>query len=77
VGDRILAYLIDQLILMSYVFAIIVLYINAKMDIVWAWVVTLAGPILLYHLLFEIFMNGQTPGKRAIIVRDFQHLTAR
>ena len=35
-----------------------------------AWVATLFGlPILLYHLLSEIFMNGQSVGKKAMQIR--------
>jgi uncharacterized RDD family membrane protein YckC len=66
VGDRILAYLLDQLILIVFIIAMVALYINAGMQIVWVWIVTVATPYILYHLLFEIFMNGQSPGKRVM-----------
>jgi uncharacterized RDD family membrane protein YckC len=69
VGDRIIAYLIDQLILIVFVIAMVVFYINLKMEIIWVWVVTVGGPYLLYSVLFEIFMDGQTPGKRAIHIK--------
>lgn len=69
VGDRILAYLLDQLIVIGYVIFIFALFINIGMEIVWVWIVTLVIPLLFYHLLFEIFMNGQSPGKRAMKIQ--------
>ncbi len=69
VGDRILAYLVDQLILIAFVIAMVAFYFNLKMEIVWVWIVTVATPYLLYHVMFEIFMNGQTPGKRALNIK--------
>ncbi len=66
VGDRILAYLLDQLILIVFVITMVAFYVNIQMAIVWVWLVSVALPYLLYHLMFEIFMNGQSPGKRAM-----------
>ncbi len=65
-GDRILAYLLDQLILIVFVVIMVTLYVQIKMIVIWAWLLSVAAPYLLYHLLFEIFMNGQSPGKRAM-----------
>ncbi|MEJ0054968.1 MAG: RDD family protein [Bacteroidota bacterium] len=62
-GDRILAYLLDQLILIVFIIAMVALYVNIKMDVIWIWIVTVAAPYILYHLMFEIFMNGQSPGE--------------
>ncbi len=69
VGDRILAYLLDQLILIGFVIVMIALYFNMKMEIAWVWIVTVGLPYLFYHLAFEIFMNGQSPGKRALNIK--------
>ncbi len=69
VGDRILAYLIDRLILVLFVVALIVLFANLEMEIIWVWVVVIVIPYLVYSLMFEIFMNGQTPGKAAMNIR--------
>src|SRR5882724_8582189 len=69
VGDRILAYLLDQLILIIFVFAMVAFYFSVKMEIAWIWIVTVGAPYLLYHLMFEIFMNGQSPGKRAMNIK--------
>jgi uncharacterized RDD family membrane protein YckC len=62
-GDRIAAFVIDSLIMVAYVISVLLL-VSAfgQMGIVFQVIVFL--PTLLYHLLFEVFMNGQTPGKR-------------
>jgi uncharacterized RDD family membrane protein YckC len=64
VGDRILGYLLDRVFQIFYVAAIAALFIQFDMEIIWIWVVMIAVPWLFYHLTFEIFMDGQTPGKR-------------
>lgn len=69
VGDRILAYLLDQIILIVFMIVMFAIYVNVKMDIIWIWIVTIVVPYLLYHPLFEIFMNGQSPGKRVFDIQ--------
>ena len=69
VGDRILAYLIDYLILILYVLGMLAIYISLNMVVIWIWVVTVGIPFILYHLMFEIFMNGQSPGKRLMQIK--------
>jgi uncharacterized RDD family membrane protein YckC len=69
VGDRILAYLLDQIIKIIYALAAGILLYNADIEIQWVWVSILGIPWLLYAVLFEIFMNGQTPGKRALNIK--------
>jgi uncharacterized RDD family membrane protein YckC len=69
VGDRILAYLLDQLILIIFIIAMFALYLNMKMEIAWIWIVTVATPYFIYHLMFEIFMDGQSPGKRVLNIK--------
>ncbi|WP_276367615.1 RDD family protein [Chryseolinea sp. H1M3-3] len=63
VGDRMVAFLIDLLILILY--TIPVLYILSKIETgnSYAAFILLGIPYTFYSLLFEIFMNGQTPGK--------------
>ncbi|NOT75012.1 MAG: RDD family protein [Cyclobacteriaceae bacterium] len=63
VGDRIVAYLIDGIIKVIFVLAIIAIYIGINQFESWVWIIAAAIPVFLYHLLFEIFMNGQSPGK--------------
>jgi uncharacterized RDD family membrane protein YckC len=69
VGDRILAYLIDLLINIIYFFAVIAFVINFDLNNSWVIGAVLVLPYLFYKLLFEIFMNGQTPGKRAMTIK--------
>jgi uncharacterized RDD family membrane protein YckC len=69
VGDRILAYLLDQIIKIIYALAAGILLYNADVENQWVWVSILGIPWLLYAVLFEIFMNGQTPGKRALNIQ--------
>jgi len=69
VGDRILAHLLDRVILIILAVAIAVLLYNLDVDAQWIWGVLIGLPWLLYSLLFEIFMNGQTPGKRVLNIK--------
>jgi uncharacterized RDD family membrane protein YckC len=69
VGDRILAYLLDMLFLVAYTFALVALFINIEMEIIWVWMMMLVIPWFFYHLGFEIFMNGQSPGKRIMAIQ--------
>jgi uncharacterized RDD family membrane protein YckC len=69
VGDRILGYLLDRLILFLYTVALVTLFIQVKMEVVWVWMLTLGVPWLFFSLAFEILMDGQTPGKRAMNVK--------
>jgi uncharacterized RDD family membrane protein YckC len=59
-GDRILAGMIDILILGGYLF--LVSYLFSKIEGRIYLGITL--PVYFYSLMFEYFMNGQTPGKR-------------
>ena len=69
VGDRILAYLLDLIIRIAYGIGLTFLLIDLNVNITWVWIVLLGVPILLYHLFFEIFMDGQSPGKRALTIK--------
>lgn len=65
-GDRIVASIIDTAIKAGYI--LLVFYITADTikgnDNFWWIYAALLLPVLLYTLLFEIFMEGQTPGKK-------------
>lgn len=63
-GDRILAFLIDAVIMGFY--AIFVASIVPTSE---PYFIVLLFPILLYPLLFEIFTNGQSPGKKVRNIR--------
>lgn len=69
VGDRILAYLLDQIIKIVYAIAVGILLYNLDVENEWVWVAILGIPWLFYSVLFEIFMNGQTPGKRTLAIK--------
>ncbi|MFM2305812.1 MAG: hypothetical protein RLZZ367_481 [Bacteroidota bacterium] len=66
VGDRILASIIDTMIKAGYLF--LIAYLLSKTtddrDRAWWMLGLFMLPIFLYTLLFEIFMEGQTPGKK-------------
>ncbi|WP_066832488.1 RDD family protein [Rufibacter ruber] len=70
VGDRILAYLVDGAV---YVGAMIIL--GMVIGLLrpsgggGLWGVLLVLPFLFYHLLFEIFLSGQSLGKRAMDIK--------
>jgi uncharacterized RDD family membrane protein YckC len=68
VWDRIVAFIIDSLIMISYIFFVSFIFgsIASNSDFSWfsgAMLVVLFLPIMFYSLLFEIFNNGQSPGK--------------
>ncbi len=69
VGDRILAYLLDQIILIVYSIAVGVLLYNMDVDQWWIRSLIIGLPWLLYSVLFEIFMNGQSPGKSVLNIK--------
>ncbi len=69
VGDRILAHLIDRLVLILYTIVIVAAFINLDVNEFWPWMMVIGTPWLLYNVLFEIFMNGQTPGKMVMTIK--------
>ncbi|SNS39536.1 Uncharacterized membrane protein YckC, RDD family [Belliella buryatensis] len=71
VGTRIAAYLIDGAIIFFYIIFIIFVGSKIKSDTSLAWAVysLFFLPVLLYHLLFESFFDGQSPGKMAMNIR--------
>jgi uncharacterized RDD family membrane protein YckC len=69
VGDRILAYLLDGIIKAVYAFAVAITLFSLDTIDTWSWILYVATPMLLYSVLFEIFMNGQTPGKRVLNIK--------
>jgi uncharacterized RDD family membrane protein YckC len=72
VSDRIFAFLIDIFIIFGY--AIIVMLIlnalgyKASKSLIVVYVL-FSLPIFLYNLLFEVLMNGQSPGKYFLHIR--------
>ncbi len=69
VGDRILAYLLDRLILIVYSVAVLGAFTKLEIETSYVWLIFFGVPWLFYSLLFEIFMNGQTPGKKVLRIK--------
>jgi len=71
IGDRLLAYLIDALILFAYWILSIFLLASFGVETadsgdIWVFFMVLGLPTFLYHLFFETFWDGKTPGKSAM-----------
>lgn len=63
--QRILAFILDVIILTAY--AIVVSFLLVKLEIFEAWIRIICYlPMFFYDLIFEISMNGQSLGKRAL-----------
>ncbi len=71
IGDRILAYILDNLIIGVYIILIFFLIsaTNVSIDSMFLISTTVGLPIFLYHLLWETLWNGQTPGKAVMKIR--------
>lgn len=71
VGERILAYLIDFVIMIIYVvFALLMLAgLDVPGDQEWLFATVIFLPLLLYFLLWETLWNGRSPGKAALDLR--------
>lgn len=69
IGDRILAYLLDRLILILYSIAIVAVLLNSEVEEWYLWSILLGFPWLFFNLAFEIFMNGQSPGKQVMKIK--------
>src|ERR1700744_4970496 len=69
---RFLAWIIDIVIMIAY-YMVLSRLLNELIGLSWAtkeWLVVLFGlPPLCYHLLCEIFMNGQSVGKKAMRIK--------
>ncbi len=74
IGERLLAFLIDTLILFSYwLLSSFLLGVFASNRLneqsIWVFALVIGLPIFLYHLFFETFWDGKTPGKSAMKLR--------
>ncbi len=69
IGDRILAFLIDMLVIIAY-FIVALSIVLGLLDIESYWVfVALYIPLFFYHLSSEVFMDGQSIGKRQMKIK--------
>ncbi len=69
IGDRILAHLIDRIILILYSVVVVAAFASLEINIWYLWLIVLGFPWMFYSLVFEIFMNGQTPGKQGMKIK--------
>ncbi|MCX2839324.1 RDD family protein [Salinimicrobium sp. MT39] len=71
VGERILAYLIDGLMMLAYVIIVTMLMggLDGNQGQEWLFMSVVLLPLLLYFLLWESLWNGQSPGKAALQLR--------
>jgi len=69
VGERISAYVIDRLILVVYIISVALFFTRLNVKQPWIWISALVVPMLFFSLLFEIFKNGQTPGKMLLKIQ--------
>lgn len=69
VGERILAFLIDGLIMLSYALITGLTLSTVNIAEQWVYMMVMGLPLLLYYLLWETFWNGRSPGKAALDLR--------
>jgi uncharacterized RDD family membrane protein YckC len=69
IGDRILAFIIDSVILTGYTIVMGSLFFSLDIEDLLVWFIFAVIPLLFYTMIFEISMDGQTPGKRAMQIR--------
>ena len=67
VGDRILAFLFDYLVMIAW--GIIWLFFILGTNGLEIWHIVFSIPIMFYTLLSEVFMNGQTFGKMVLKIK--------
>ena len=71
IGERILAYLIDGLLMLAYIIIATMLMggLDANQGQEWLFVSVIILPLLFYFLLWESLWKGQSPGKAALDLR--------
>ena len=69
IGHRIIAFLLDRLILVAYTVFVFVLLDWLAVAPMWGYAIAIVLPWLFYPLLFEVLMDGQTPGKRVMKIK--------
>ncbi|MEX0272776.1 MAG: RDD family protein [Flavobacteriaceae bacterium] len=70
-GDRMLAYIIDSVIIVAYTILVFLLLLSLELDFsdMWALYMVLGLPAFLYYVLLETLMDGQTIGKNLMKIR--------
>lgn len=70
-GERLLAYIIDSIVITIYIILVFLLLISLEVDFndAWALYLVLTLPAFLYYVLFETFTDGKTIGKGLMNLR--------
>lgn len=66
IGDRVLGAIVDTFILVAYIVGVILILRGIELDLGTAGMVLLYLPIFIYDLVCEIFLDGQSFGKKAM-----------
>lgn len=71
IGDRMLGYLIDSLVILFYTISIFLLLsaLGLSLGDAWAIYLLVSLPAFLYYVLLETFFNGKTVGKLIVQTR--------
>lgn len=71
IGDRILAFVLDVLIIAVYLILLSIFFSEVQKvgDYYFVFLITIGLPVFLYHLLWEMLWNGRSPGKAAMQLR--------
>lgn len=73
IGDRILAHLIDGVVIVAYFFLVFFVFLGIDFfdndDYIFLFFMTAGLPPFFYHLMFETFWNGQSIGKKVMRIR--------
>jgi uncharacterized RDD family membrane protein YckC len=69
IGLRIQAFFLDVLVIVAYFATLLLIFSQLAIEPPTALMVVLSLPPFLYHLLCEIFMNGQSIGKRQMHIK--------
>ncbi|MDR5589987.1 RDD family protein [Christiangramia sp. SM2212] len=71
IGDRILAFLIDGVIVVFYLVlaGVLIAGLTGDSGTVWMYYLVLGLPFFLYDLLWETFYDGRSPGKALLELR--------
>ncbi|MTI20969.1 RDD family protein [Fulvivirga sp. RKSG066] len=67
-GARMAAFAIDTIVQGVYVIAIAYILVKINLDTTWIWM-SLLLPVLFYHLICEITLNGQSIGKKQLNIK--------
>ncbi len=71
-GDRIISGILDWLFIGAYFFFFYFLFLKLSISgdtQTFLFIVLVTTPIFFYHILFQIFMNGQSPGKKIMKIK--------